>query len=106
MVAVCCSHGTAQHTPGKGGRALRGRQSLKPSGSGLSKYARSALFSPYAGALKDGMHDDTSCAAEHAFRVRLSIFPMDEFREVQRKSKGVYGVYSSSLLGSVIHDRP
>jgi hypothetical protein len=52
------------------------------------------------------MHDDTSCAAEHAFRVRLSIFPMDEFREVQRKSKGVYGVYSSSLLGSVIHDRP
>ena len=106
MVAVCCSHGTAQHTPGKGGRALQGRQSLKPSGSGLSKYARearSALFSRSAGALKDGMHDDTSCAAEHAFRVRFSICSVDEFSEVQRKSKGMY---SSLLLGSVIHDRP
>jgi hypothetical protein len=90
MVAVCCSHGTAQHTPGKGGRASQGRQSLKPSGSGLSKYARSALFSRYAGALKDGMHDDTSYAAEHAFRVRFSISSVNEIREVQRKSKGMY----------------
>jgi hypothetical protein len=53
--------------------------------------------------MKDGMHDDTSCAAEHAFRVRFSICSVDEFSEVQRKSKGMY---SSLLLGSVIHDRP
>ena len=45
----------------------------------------------------------TEGAAEHAFRVRFSICSVDEFSEVQRKSKGMY---SSLLLGSVIHDRP
>jgi len=71
--AFLCGSAIRSHVEGLRG----GGRGLKLVGSGLSKYARSALFSRYAGAEKDGMHDDTSCrlgfAAERSFRIRFAV---------------------------------